>query len=91
MELAKQDGSLFRQQACPIPRLLRLCLRLNSSPIVYRFPVIPSKESRDRREQKRAVDARLGDAEMDGGEEGTEELGNVYGEVGGNGPEISIL
>ncbi|KAA8591675.1 hypothetical protein FQN60_017049 [Etheostoma spectabile] len=59
-------------------------------PIVYRFPVMPSKERRERREQKRAVDARLGDGEMEGEEEGTEKLGiigKVYGEGGGKEPD----
>ncbi len=81
-ELARQDGtgSLMRQQAGPVARLLRPLLRLSRRPRVYRFPVMPSKERRERREQKRAVDARLGDGEMEGEEEGTEKLG-IIGKV----------
>lgn len=94
-ELARQDGTgtLIRQQVAP--RLLLLLLRLKTRPRVYRLPVIPSKERRERREQKRAVDARLGDGEMEGEEEGTEKLGiierKVYGEDGGKEPERSIM
>lgn len=58
---------------------------------MYRFPVMPSKERRERREQKRAVDARLGDGEREGEEEGTETFGKVYGEGGGKEPETSIM
>lgn len=95
-ELARQDGigSLIRQQVSPVPRLLLLLLRLRRRPRVYRFPVIPSKDRRDRRKQKRAVEARLGDGEMEGEEEGTEILGiigTVYGKGGGKEPERSII
>lgn len=58
---------------------------------MYRFPVMPSKERRERREQKRAVDARLGDGEREGEEEGTETFEEVYGEGGGKEPERSIM
>lgn len=95
-ELARQDGTgtLIRQHVGPVPRLLLLLLRLRRRPRVYRFPVMPSKERSERREQKRAVDARLGDGEMEGEEEGTEKLGRigrVYGEGGGKEPESSIM
>lgn len=36
---------------------------------------MPSRDRRERKEQKRAVEAKLGDGEMEGGEEGTERLG----------------
>ena len=60
---------------------------------MYRFPAMPRRESRDRREQNRAVEARLGEGEMDGKEEeeGTEALGRkakVYGEGGGGGEAV---
>ena len=61
---------------------------------MYRFPVMPSKERRERREQKRAVDARLGDGEREGDGDGIEPLGvmgKVYGEGGGREPEKSIM
>lgn len=95
-ELARQNGNvtLIRQQVGPAPCLLLLFLRLRRRPKVYRFPVMPSKERRERSEQKRAVDARLGDGEMEGEEEGTETLGmigKVYGEGGGKEPESSIM
>lgn len=41
---------------------------------------MPSKERRERKEQKRTVDAKLGDGEMEGEEEGTEKL-EIKGEV----------
>lgn len=93
-ELARQEGTgiLIRQQVGP--RLLLPLLRLRRRPRVYRFPVMPSKERRERSEQKRAVDARLGDGEREGEEEGTEKLGiiaKVYGEGGGKEPERSIM
>ena len=74
--LARQDGtgSLYGQQQAPALCLLRPLLRLRSSPRVYRFPVIPSRERSDRKEQKRAVEARLGDGEMDGEGDGRETL-----------------
>lgn len=95
-ELARQDGTgtLIRQQVGPAPRLLLLLLRLRRRPIVYRFPVMPSKERRERREQKRAVEAKLGDEEMEGEEEGTEKLGiieKVYGDGGAKEPARSIM
>lgn len=94
--LARQDGkgTLPTQQVAPAPRLLLPLLRLRRRPRVYRFPVMPSRDRRDRREQNRAVEARLGDGEMEGEEEGTEELGmkgKVYGEgEGGREPESSM-
>lgn len=80
-ELARHDGTgtLIRQQVGPAPRRL-LLLRLNRRPIVYRFPVMPIKERRERREQKRAVEATLGDGEREGEGEGTEILG-IIGKV----------
>jgi len=54
---------------------------------------MPSKERRERREQKRAVDAKLGDGEIEGEEEGTEKLGireKVSGDGGGKEPERSM-
>lgn len=95
-ELARQDGTgtLIRQQVGPAPRLLLVLLRLRRRPRVYRFPVMPSRESRERREQKRAVEARLGDGEMEGEEEGAEKLGimgKVYGDGGGKELERSIV
>lgn len=95
-ELARQDGTgtLIRQQVGTAPRLLLLLLRLRRRPRVYRFPVMPSRERRERRAQKRAVDAKLGDGEIEGEEEGTEKLGiigKVYGEGGGKEPERSIM
>lgn len=39
--------------------------------------MIPSRERRERRQQNRAVDARLGEGEMEGGREGTEMLGRT--------------
>lgn len=95
-ELARQDGTgtLIRQQVSPAPCLLLLLLRLRRRTRVYRFPVMPSKERRERSEQNRAVEARLGDGEMEGEEEGTEKLGiieEVYWEGGGKEPERSIM
>ncbi|CAF97884.1 unnamed protein product [Tetraodon nigroviridis] len=55
--------------------------------MVYRFPAIPSRESRDRKEQKRAVEARLGDGETEGTEGRAERLGNGEGEE----PEMFIM
>lgn len=55
---------------------------------------MPSKEMRERNKQKRAVDARLGDGEMEGEEEGTDTLGimgKVYGEGGGKDPDRSMM
>lgn len=95
-ELARQDGTgtLIRQQVGSAPRLLLVLLRLRRRPRVYRFPVIPSRERRERSEQNRAVEARLGDGEMEGEEDGTEKLGiigEVYGEGGGKEPERFIM
>lgn len=87
MELERQKGIRVRQQLGPGPRLLRPRLRLSSRPIVYRFPAIPSRESRDKKEQKRAVEARLGDGETDGEDGGAEKLGDGEGEE----PEIFIM
>lgn len=88
---ARQDGTLMTQQVDPDPRLLLPRLRLRSRPRVYRFPVMPSKERRERREQKKAVDTKLGDGEREGEEEGNEKFWKVYGEGGGREPERSIL
>lgn len=55
---------------------------------------MPSKERRERREQKRAVDAKLGDGEIEGEGEGTEKLGireKVSGDGGGKAPERSMM
>lgn len=55
---------------------------------------MPSRERRERRAQNRAVDARLGDGEVVGEEEGKEKLGiigSVNGEGGGEEPERSIM
>lgn len=90
-KMARQAGARIRQQVDPVPQLLLLLLRLRSRPKVYRFPVMPSKDRRERREQKRAVDARLGDGEMEGEEEGTEKLKKLYGEVGGKELERSMM
>lgn len=80
VELERQDGIRVRQQLGPSPRLLWPRLRLSSRPMVYRFPAIPSRESRDKKEQKRAVEARLSDGEAEGMEGGAERLGNGEGE-----------
>lgn len=85
--MERQKGIRVRQQLGPGPRLLRPRLRLSSRPIVYRFPAIPSRESRDKKEQKRAVEARLGDGETDGEDGGAEKLGDGEGEE----PEIFIM
>lgn len=95
-ELARQDGrgTVIRQQVRPNPLLLRLLLRLRRRTRVYRFPVMPSRERRERSEQNRAVEAKLGDGEMEGEEDGTEKLGiigEVYGGGGGTEPERSIM
>lgn len=95
-ELERQGsiGTLIRQQVCPVPHLRLLLLRLRRRTKVYRFPVIPSKERRERSAQKRAVDARLGEGEMEGEEGGIEELGiirKVNGEVGGKELDKSIM
>lgn len=79
-ELERQDSIRVGQQLGPGPRLLPPRLRLSSRPIVYRFPAIPSRESRDKKEQKRAVEARLGDGKTEGAEGGAERLGNGDGE-----------
>lgn len=55
---------------------------------------MPSRESRESREQKRAVEARLGEGETEGvveEEEGAERLGKVYGDGGGSEPDTSML
>lgn len=55
---------------------------------------MPSRESRESREQKSAVEARLGEGEKDGveeEEEGAERLGKVYGDGGGKEPDTSML
>lgn len=52
---------------------------------------MPSRERRERKEQKRAVDAKLGDGETEGEVEGAETLGKVYGDGGGKEPERSIV
>lgn len=94
--MARQDGagSLIRQQVSPTLLLLLLLLRLRRRPRVYRLPVMPSRERRERSEQNRAVDALLGDGEMEGEEDGAEKLGilvKVYGKGGGKEPERSIM
>lgn len=61
-------------------RRLDVLRRRMRSPRVYRFPRIPNRDRSDRKRQKRAVDATLGDGEREGGEEGKEILwrtGNV--------------
>lgn len=98
-ELNRQEGNgslTARQQAgTAAVRLLLPVLRRRRRPRVYRFPAMPRRESRDRREQNRAVEARLGDGEMDGEEEGTEALrrkAKVYGEgLGGGEAVVSML
>lgn len=87
VELERQDSARVGQQLRPGPRRLRPRLRLSSRPMVYRFPAIPSRESRDRKEQKRAVEARLGDGETEGTEGRAERLGNGEGEE----PEMFIM
>lgn len=94
--LARQRGSRRgKQQQHSAPRLLLLLLRLSKSTSVKRFPVMPSKESRERREQNRAVEAKLGEGETDGvrvdEEKGAEKLGKVYGDGGGREPDTSMM
>lgn len=48
---------------------------------MYKLPRIPNRERRDRKKQKRAVEATLGDGEREGDDEGKERLvkkGKVY-------------
>lgn len=63
-----------------VRRLLDVLRRRMRRPKVYRFPRIPNRDRSDRKRQKRAVDATLGDGEREGEEEGREKLlrmGNV--------------
>uniref|UniRef100_A0AAV2MCK4 Uncharacterized protein n=1 Tax=Knipowitschia caucasica TaxID=637954 RepID=A0AAV2MCK4_KNICA len=81
------NGALMKQQLAP-PCLLLILLRLSSSPRVYRFPKIPRRDRRDRSEQNRAVDARLGGRDSDGEVEGTDKFEDMEMVNGDGGMEL---